>query len=210
MFEHELETICARVDQLDDGDKRLLIAVAGPPAAGKSTLAELLVDKLNTKTNGAAALVPMDGYHLDNAVLDQLNLRSRKGAPETFDAEGFLSLISSIAANEGDVHYPTFDRSNDCTVPNSAKVVADTRLVVVEGNYLLLDAPIWSQLKDHFDLTIFISPSLQVLEERLIQRWLEHGFDQSQAEVKAHGNDIPNARTIVEGSTKADLQFTGG
>lgn len=209
MFQKEIETICEHVSKLDSEGKRMMIGVAGPPAAGKSTLAELLVERLNETDAASAALVPMDGYHLDNETLDALNLRDRKGAPHTFDADGFVALVRQISQTNDAVSYSTFDRTNDCTVPNSASVAANTNIVVVEGNYLLLSTQPWSELKTLFDLSVFVRPSIQTLEERLIQRWLNYGFDQSSAEKKARSNDIPNAMTILDNSIEADLSFEG-
>lgn len=207
MFQEEIETICQHVSTLSPKARRIMIGVAGPPAAGKSTLAELLVDRLNEHNN--AALVPMDGYHLDNEALDALDLRERKGAPQTFDAESFVSLVRKISQTNDAVSYATFDRTNDRTVPESASVAADTNIVVVEGNYLLLDREPWSQLPALFDLSVFIRPSIETLEERLIERWLSYGFDQTAAEKKALSNDIPNARTILDNSVQADMSFGG-
>lgn len=207
MFQDEIAAICQQVSKLDASGKRLMIGVAGPPAAGKSTLAELLVDRLNENAN--TALVPMDGYHLDNEELDALDLRARKGAPQTFDADGFVSLVNQISQSNDVVSYATFDRTNDRTVPNSASVAASTNIVVVEGNYLLLDTQPWSQLTSIFDLSVFIRPSIKTLEERLIERWLSYGFDKAAAEQKARSNDIPNAMTILEHSSQADLTFDG-
>lgn len=209
MFQNEIDEICQRIANLQNAENRLMIGVAGPPAAGKSTIAELLVERLNLTDRGSAALVPMDGYHLDNEALDALNLRSRKGAPNTFDADGFVALVKRISGAQEPVSYATFDRANDCTVPNSAIVDADTKIIVVEGNYLLLDMEPWSLLKSLFDLTIFIGPDMETLEARLIERWLSYGFDRAAAEKKALSNDIPNARTILENSFAADLSFTG-
>ena len=209
MFQKEIETICQEISKLDGSGKRLMIGVAGPPAAGKSTLAELLVDRLNENAGTHAALVPMDGYHLDNDELDRRNLRDRKGAPQTFDAEGFVALVEQISQSNEAVSYATFDRTNDCTVPDSASVSAETNVVVVEGNYLLLNTHPWSELNAIFDLSIFIRPSIRTLEERLIERWLNYGFDRAAAENKASGNDIPNARTILDSSIQADLSFSG-
>ena len=209
MFQKEIEIICKQITERAKAGKRMMIGVAGPPAAGKSTLAELLVDRLNESADTNAALVPMDGYHLDNEALDALNLRERKGAPQTFDADGFVALVSQISGSSDAVSYATFDRTNDRTVPNSASVAANTDIVVVEGNYLLLNTEPWSQLKALFDLSIFIRPSIKTLEERLIQRWLSYGFEQEAAEKKALSNDIPNARTILDQSSQADLTFGG-
>lgn len=209
MFQEELNTICQHISTLNVAGPRMMIGVAGPPAAGKSTLAELLVDRLNEDADTNAALVPMDGYHLDNEALDSMNLRERKGAPQTFDAEGFVALVSQISRTNDAVSYATFDRTNDRTVPNSASVAANTNIVVVEGNYLLLNTQPWSELKALFDLSVFIRPSIKTLEDRLIARWLNYGFDQAAAEKKARSNDIPNAMTILDNSTEADLSFKG-
>lgn len=209
MFQEEIETICQQISTLGPKGKRIMIGVAGPPAAGKSTLAELLVERLNEVETARAALVPMDGYHLDNEALDAQNMRERKGAPQTFDADGFVALVKKISQTDDAVSYATFDRANDRTVPNSATVAADTNIVVVEGNYLLLNTTPWSDLKALFDLSVFIRPSIKTLEDRLIQRWLSYGFDQDAAEKKARSNDIPNAMTILDNSAEADLSFGG-
>ncbi|HSF93012.1 MAG TPA: hypothetical protein VLA51_12530, partial [Paracoccaceae bacterium] len=115
--------------------KRRLVALAGPPASGKSTLAETLCEKLNA-AGCKTQVVPMDGFHLDNSILIERGLLPRKGAPETFDAEGFASLIARIK-NTSEVFYPTFDRTRDIAVAGTGFVPKDCDTVVVEGNYLL-------------------------------------------------------------------------
>lgn len=171
---------------------RLLVAVAGAPGAGKSTLAEALRDELGPD----AQVVPMDGFHLDNDTLRARGLFERKGAPETFDAAGFADLVRRIKAG-GEVSYPTFDRSGDCTVPDGGAVRADTKIVLAEGNYLLMDADGWRDLAPLWDLKVWIDEPLALLENRLIQRWLDHGLTREAAETRARGNDIRNARTVI-------------
>ncbi len=115
---------------------RPMIGIAGPPASGKSTLAHALAER----TGGIA--VPMDGFHLDNPILEARGLRSRKGAPETFDAAGFLSLVRRL--KEGDeVFAPLFDRERELAIAGALVVPEEAPLVVLEGNYLLLDQPVW-------------------------------------------------------------------
>jgi pantothenate kinase len=117
--------------------RRILVAIAGPPGAGKSTVAERIRQQLAC-AGRSAAVVPMDGFHLDNAVLAERGLHSRKGAPETFDVHGFRHLVSRIAAGEEDVAYPLFDRSRDAAVAGAAVLPSDIEFVLFEGNYLLL------------------------------------------------------------------------
>lgn len=207
MFARERAAITVRLAKLAPKSGRLIIAVAGPPAAGKSTLAELLVEDLNGPGQSKAVLVPMDGFHLDNSALDAMGLRHRKGAPQTFDAEGFAALVRQIADRETDIFYPTFDRTQDKTIANSASVSTDTDIVVVEGNYLLLKEQPWASLEPFFDLTIFVKPDVDLLQARLIERWRHYGFEEDAALEKAMGNDIPNAIYVLENSSRADMEF---
>ena len=182
-----------------DGQGRLLVAIAGPPGAGKSTLAEDLADQIE-----GAVVVPMDGFHLDNRVLEARGLLPRKGAPETFDAVGFAVLVSRLRG-EDEVVIPVFDRSRDIAVAGARVIGPEARVLLIEGNYLLLDEAPWRDLSRHWDVTIGIEVPVEVLEARLIQRWRDHGLDEDAARVRALGNDIPNARRVVAGSMVPDV-----
>ncbi|WEF22892.1 hypothetical protein [Paracoccus sp. S3-43] len=123
--------------------------MAGAPGSGKSTLAEALVARLDD-----AVLVPMDGFHLDDRVLSARGLLARKGAVETFDAEGFAVLVERLALRGTEVIFPVFDRSREIAVAGAGVVAPHHRIVVIEGNYLLLDAAPWNRLR--FDLTVWL------------------------------------------------------
>lgn len=195
------------IDRAARSDRRTLIGIAGPPGSGKSTLAEAVVHQLNrrARNNDHAALLPMDGFHLDNELLLQRDLLQRKGAPETFDVGGLYELVVSARTDVGDIHYPLFDRSLDRSLVDAGLLRSTTSVVVFEGNYLLLDAPIWDGLTDLFDATVFLKPSLETLERRLMERWLGFGFTAEQTALKVHDNDLKNARLVLENSGAADL-----
>lgn len=180
---------------------RTIVAIAGPPGAGKSTFAEALQALL---PQGEAAIVPMDGFHYDNAVLEARGLSARKGAPETFDFEGLRTLLERLRRSDGDVAVPLFDRTADLTRAAASIVPADARFILVEGNYLLLDESPWYGLRALFDHTVFLDVPREELERRLVQRWLDHGLDADAARQRALGNDIPNAVRVAAGSFQAD------
>ncbi|KOF19851.1 nucleoside triphosphate hydrolase [Ensifer adhaerens] len=186
------------------GAARFVVAIAGPPGAGKSTLSDALAEAL-VAAGEKAAVLPMDGFHMDNAVLEQKGLLARKGAPETFDARSFLATIAAVRANDGEVLVPVFDRSRELAIASARVVAADTRIILVEGNYLLLDEAPWTKLDGAFDFSIFINPGIEELERRLLKRWYDHGYDAEAARRKAFGNDIPNARRVVDHQRSADL-----
>ncbi|GHA43867.1 nucleoside triphosphate hydrolase [Amylibacter ulvae] len=182
---------------------RKLIAIAGPPASGKSTIAAALSRSLNDGGH-KAQVVPMDGFHLDNTALKQLNLLDRKGAPETFDATRFLNLVKELSI-EKRVTYPIFDRGQDKTIVQGGTIEPHCDIAVLEGNYLLLDAPVWRELMDFLDFSIFVEIPTDILNQRLIERWIAHGYTLSEAKVRAEANDLINARQILEMSNKSDL-----
>lgn len=211
MYETEIKKVVARIDAVRCMDRRLLVAIAGGPASGKSTLAARVVETIVDRDGaGAAALVPMDGYHLDNAELDARGLRAVKGAPQTFDVAGFVALIRKIRSDAGPIRYPLFDRARDATMPDAGTLAAGTPVVVVEGNYLLLEDPVWSNLAGLFDLTVFLSVPLAKLRARLVERWLTHGLSQAEAEARAEGNDIVNAKHVIAHSAPAQLTLGSG
>jgi len=183
--------------------QRHLIAIAGPPGSGKSTVAEAVV-RLLVESGEAAALAPMDGFHLDNAVLRERGLLERKGAPETFDVGGLSVAIDRLAAG-GEVILPVFDRTRDISIAGARVVGTDTRWLVIEGNYLLLDAAGWRDLARRWTRSFHLRTPMEVLERRLIQRWLDHGLSPEDARARALGNDIPNARLVESGSLPADM-----
>ncbi|MEP5154051.1 phosphoribulokinase [Planktotalea sp.] len=178
---------------------RRIVALVGAPASGKSTLSDALMELIPK-----SAVVPMDGFHLSNDALDAMGRRPFKGAPDTFDVEGLIALTSAIQSGD-DVRYPTFDRKNDSVVPEGGQLPSDCETVIVEGNYLLLNAAPWDGLVKAWDFTIMLEVPLDVLQERLVQRWLKHGYDAEGALERAMRNDIPNAKTVVEKSRAADV-----
>lgn len=188
--------------------QRKMIGIAGPPGSGKSTLAEQIVAHLNAQKAGQAALVPMDGFHLDNEALDRAGLRPIKGAPQTFDARGFVAKVAELRASGITRSFPLFDRSADCTLQDAGTVGAETTTIVVEGNYLLLQQHPWEELRSFLDATVMLKPSFEILEKRLLARWASHGLSPEAAFQKAHGNDLRNARNVLENSISADLTLT--
>jgi fructokinase len=186
------------------GPGRVLVAISGPPGAGKSTLAEALAAQID-----GAAVVPMDGFHLDNTILEARGLLARKGAPETFDAAGFVALIARLL-QEDEVVIPVFDRGRDLAVAGARVIGPAQKILLVEGNYLLLNEAPWSALRRYWAATIGIDVPIEALEARLIQRWRDHGLSDAAARARAMGNDIPNARRVVEGAKPADLVIRQG
>jgi pantothenate kinase len=185
------------------GAERFTVAVAGPPGAGKSTFAEALRARL-AEAGEAVAVVPMDGFHYDNAVLEARGLLARKGAPETFDAEGFRHLLERLREPGRAVAIPVFDRSIDIARAGARIVEATTRILIVEGNYLLLDEAPWRRMAALFDLRIFLETSMAELERRLVQRWIDHGHSAEAARQRALANDIPNAGRVMAARLGAD------
>jgi pantothenate kinase len=198
-----LSTLAQKVLAAPMGHRRRLVAIVGAPGSGKSTLAEALAAELCGQGH-ATAVVPMDGFHLDNRLIEPRGLLPRKGSPETFDAAGFGRLAQALASEET-VYYPLFDRSRDCAIAGAGMLDAACETVVLEGNYLLLNRPEWSPLRAFWDLTISLSVPLEVLESRLIDRWRHHGLPDEAARARALGNDIPNARAVLAESAAADI-----
>ena len=200
--------VCELVRSRMDGHSRLVVGIAGPPASGKSTLADAVVSHLNGADGSPgikAALLPMDGYHLDNSLLRSRGLLSRKGAPETFDSRGFCQAVSSLQSVKTEMFFPCFDRDLDIAIANSICVDPDVEVVVVEGNYLLLKSDPWNLLKDMFAVTVFLSPGLGILRQRLRARWIDHGLDSDTALRRVTQNDLPNAELVIARSARADI-----
>ncbi len=199
MTVQDLDDLAGEIRRVSDGKDRTVVAIAGPPGAGKSTIAGQLAQRLDD-----AAMLPMDGFHLDNATLAARGMLARKGAPDTFDVEGFLALIAQLG-NQRDLSVPTFDRDADSVVPGGDLIPASARIVLVEGNYLLLDAPGWRDLVAHWTFSVMIDVPLPTLEQRLIQRWRDQGLSDQAATARAQGNDLPNAQTVLTQSLDADV-----
>jgi pantothenate kinase len=193
------ENILSRAAQRD----RLIVAIAGPPAAGKSTLAGQLADLLRISTS--VAVVAQDGFHYDNAILEARDQMSVKGAPQTFDVDGFAQLLSRLQKQAQPVAVPIFDRKLDVSRNCAELVLPDDRIVLVEGNYLLTDEAPWSGLAPFFDFSILLDVPIATLRNRLVERWIKHKHTPEQALARASRNDLPNAEYVIAHSVGADL-----
>ncbi|RMF40039.1 MAG: nucleoside/nucleotide kinase family protein [Alphaproteobacteria bacterium] len=187
-------------------ERRVIAAIAGPPASGKSRLAGEVVAQMNAAEPGCAALLPMDGFHYDDLYLVPAGLRPRKGAPETFDVGGLRHTLLRLRANdEPHVAVPVFDRDIEIARAGARLIAQSVRVVVAEGNYLLLDRPPWNALRPLFDLTVMLSVPEEELRARLMRRWAKQGLDVAEARRKTEENDLPNGRLVMEASAPADF-----
>jgi pantothenate kinase len=200
----EIAKLAAAIFKGAGHQKRFVVAVAGPPGSGKSTLAARLGELF---PEGSAVVVPMDGFHFDDIVLNQRGLRSRKGAPETFDFHGFEALLKRIRENNSEIAIPVFDRSIELSRAGAAIIAQDAKFVLVEGNYLLLDEEPWSRLGSLFDFTIYVDVERDELDRRLVRRWDKHGKSPADARAWIDSNDMPNIDRVLSRRRAADLVF---
>jgi len=200
-----LDDLITEIERRAQDGVRLLVGVAGPPGAGKSTLADRLHQTL-TERGHRSAVLPMDGFHLDNALLEERGDIARKGAPHTFDIRGLGDILRAVKAG-GEVFTPVFDRDRELAIAAARCIVAEDRIVIAEGNYLLLQQGRWASLADLFDLTVMVAPPISELERRLVARWTHYGLTPAQIEAKVEGNDLPNGRLVIERSAPADFTF---
>ena len=198
----EIASIAAAIFKRAAGAQRFVVAIAGPPGSGKSTLAQRLNVVL---PEDASAVVPMDGFHFDDVVLDSRGLRPRKGAPETFDYAGFAALLKRIRAGEPEIAIPVFDRSMELSRAGASIIGSGVKFVLVEGNYLLLDEEPWSALSGLFDFSIFVDVPRGELERRLLERWRGHGKSDEDARAWIASNDLPNIERVLARRRQADL-----
>lgn len=175
-----------------------LLGITGAPGAGKSTLAAALRDR------DGVAVVPMDGFHYADVELVRRGLRDRKGAPETFDAEGYAALLRRVRAGEADVVAPMFERDLEQPIAGAIAVPA-TGTVVTEGNYLLLDEPRWRAVRDQLDAVWHVVLDDAVRVERLVERHVRFGKTPDEARAWVASVDEPNARLVEACRERADL-----
>ncbi|MEL7081572.1 MAG: nucleoside triphosphate hydrolase [Pseudomonadota bacterium] len=184
---------------------RRIVAIAGAPGSGKSTLADKLADDLNAEGKNAAVL-PMDGYHYDDGLLNAWGIRKRKGAPETFDVDGFAYMLRRLSeADAQGVAVPVFDRDLEIARAGARIIEAKTEIIIAEGNYLLLDETPWRQLQDLFDLKVFLDVPQGELRRRLRARWEGYGMDEAGILQKLDENDLPNGHRVIQNSIGADV-----
>lgn len=194
-----------RIEALLASGTRRMVGLVGAPGAGKSTLAQVLASQWPAHIQ----VVPMDGFHLANVELERLGRKQRKGAPDTFDAFGFVALLKRLRTQADDevIYAPSYERTLEEGVAGAIAVHAKTPLLVVEGNYLLLDDSPWNQVQALLDETWFVDVPQDLRVGRLTQRHQQFGRSAQDAADWVQHTDEPNARRIEAAKAKADVMF---
>ena len=191
------------------------VALVGHTGAGKTTLAEALVEALSASPRDGCSPdwvvhVPMDGYHLADVELARLGRSDRKGAPDTFDADGYAALLARLHQSADAVVYaPAFDRTLEQPVAGSIPVLPTTRLVITEGNYLLHDAGGWDRVRPHLDEVWFCDLDDDERRARLVARHTRFGKQHEHAVHWVADVDERNARLVGGTRERADLVVPG-
>ena len=190
---------------MKNGGGRKILGIVGPPGCGKSTLAAALLELLGDD----AVAVPMDGYHLANVELARLGRAGRKGAEDTFDSAGYVSLLRRLKEQQANeiVYAPEFRREIEEPIANAIPVFPETQLVITEGNYLLLDHGHWAGVSELLDEIWYVDIDHSVRRERLVKRHMHFGRSQNAAEDWVANTDEPNAVRIEATKHRADVLF---
>jgi len=197
--------LLARARTLATGGRRRILAIVGAPGSGKSTLAARIAQELGQD----AVVVPMDGFHLTNHELVRLGRRDHKGAPDTFDVAGYVSLLRRLREDSAHTVYaPEFDRGAEMSVAGAIPVAPQVPLVVTEGNYLLLESAGWGDVKPLLDETWFLLTDEKTRVERLVQRHVDHGKNLQEALDWFHGSDRLNGDLVIQTRHRADVIVT--
>jgi pantothenate kinase len=195
-----------RARALPQGGGRAILGITGSPGAGKSTLAEHLVRELNGTGEPWVAHVPMDGFHLADAELERLGRRDRKGAPDTFDAAGYAALLRRLRDEPGDVVYaPGFERVLEQPIAGAIGVPPTARLVITEGNYLLLTTGAWHRVRPLLDEVWFCELPESERVRRLVARHERFGKAHEEAVAWVSRSDERNAELVARTRGRADL-----
>ncbi len=193
--------------QIDNhSTSRYFIALSGAPGSGKSTISEKLVSDLNT-VGHKSSILQMDAFHYDDQILKEKNLLLKKGAPETFDVMGLLNFINRLE-KESEVVIPVFDRSLELSRSSAVIISDDIKVVIVEGNYLLLKSHPWRELHKFFNSTIMVNCDERILEERLIKRWENFNLSKEIINQKVYENDLPNGVYVLKNSISPDFELS--
>ena len=207
--ETSLAALAEHIARIKSG-QRVIIAMAGPPASGKSKTAEDLAGAIKA-LGRSAAVVQMDGFHFDDRVLKHMGLLPQKGAPMTFDVAGFAALLERLSENAEDaVYVPVFDRSLELSRGAARAIPKEVEVVIVEGNYLLLQEAAWAKSAALYDVSVMVFAHPKTLEERLLARWADAGLPPEVGRAKAEGNDLPNGRLVLRESRTADFWIDTG
>jgi pantothenate kinase len=200
------DDLLVRARALAGAGQRALLGIAGSPGAGKSTLAGHLVRALNGDGEPWAAYVPMDGFHLADAELARLGRLDRKGAPDTFDAAGYAALLRRLREERDETVYaPGFERVLEQPLAGAIPVPPSARLVVTEGNYLLLDTGAWARVRPELDEVWFCELDEDERIRRLVARHEEFGKTHREAVEWVLGTDQRNAELVAATRHRADL-----
>ncbi len=189
-------------------NERTCIGIAGIPGSGKSTLGTMLMDRVQRLAPGTAVLVPMDGFHLSNRCLTELDLVYRKGAPATFDVDGYLELLKRARSPGSNIPFPVYDRKRHEPVMDHTPehtIAHDVRLVLTEGNYLLLDTHPWSRLESILDACWFLETPQDVARAWTIDRHIRGGRSPADATAQYERNDALNTRLVLDHMRRPDL-----
>jgi pantothenate kinase len=197
------EALVDRARALATGGRRAVLGITGAPAAGKTTLAQEIVKALD---GDRVAHVPMDGFHLADVELERLGLRDRKGAPDTFDALGYAALLRRLHEDRDDMIYaPGFERVIEQPIAGAIPVPRAARLIVSEGNYLLVEDPRWAPVRPLVDEVWYVDLDRPERLRRLVERHIRFGKDEPSAIAWATGTDELNAAVIAATRERADL-----
>ena len=191
-----------RIERLTLHGRRAILGLVGPPGAGKSTVAAALVEAMK----GRAQLLPMDGFHLAQVELERLGRAHRKGAPDTFDSEGFVALLQRVRGQRDEIVYaPEFRREIEEPIAGAIALLPHTPLVVTEGNYLLLEEGAWAKVRALLDEVWYVDVDDDERRRRLVERHMRFGRSEQAAKAWVESTDEPNARLIAKGKGRADV-----